>query len=285
VSNTKGKGGISKRAWPAPRSQKWRPISCFAPSNEAEETEPRLNGKGVGMRLHQVDVVIEPDEVEARLAALGLDRRTVVGAVERGEAARNTCTANDPPATPGLTAWFRTVRALRDLLLPVGWKRNNDRNFPTVVRPDGCLRIAVATGDKNVGDPSAEPKTRSPKGPLMELAVARNHEMPEQTSFFATLGLPEEDEEDEEDVLEEEVGQDVENEVPVGPNCETWVLLIRRTKREVRCELSLPAGLGANNRVTSWTTRIVLPSIPREPEPKIPLQDRGSDIDVPVVRK
>jgi hypothetical protein len=41
----------------------------------------------------------------------------------------------------------------------------------------------------------------------------------------------------------------------------TWILLIHRAKNEVRSELSLPAAIGDDGRIDSWSERIILPVI------------------------
>ena len=61
-----------------------------------------------------------------------------------------------PPTTRriyrGLALWGETVRTLRDQLAPAGWKPEEADNFPTVVRGDGALAIAVASGSAGHGE-------------------------------------------------------------------------------------------------------------------------------------
>ena len=80
--------------------------------------------------------------VDERLEALGISRQILYDAIMAGEAARATCTSNDPPILPGLLAWGRTVRALGELLAPLGWKRRDEGNYSTI--EDGRLGIAIA---------------------------------------------------------------------------------------------------------------------------------------------
>ena len=59
----------------------------------------------------------------------------------------------------------------------------------------------------------------------------------------------------------------------------TWVLLIARVGDEARCELSLPAEIGDDERIEGWTERLILDpirvdgaaqvSITLEPTPEI----------------
>jgi hypothetical protein len=58
-------------------------------------------------------------EVTDALSGLGLSYDILSEAVLEGESARNSCTANDPPCAPGFVAWSNTVRALRDILIPI----------------------------------------------------------------------------------------------------------------------------------------------------------------------
>ena len=104
-------------------------------------------------------------EVTNALTELGLTNEILREAILTGEAARDNCTANDPPSAPGFAAWARTVRALREILLPNNWSKNDDNNLSTVVSPDGSFAIAVVTGDEGSGQAGAKPQTKYPKGP------------------------------------------------------------------------------------------------------------------------
>jgi hypothetical protein len=84
-------------------------------------------------------VLHDPAEVVDRLAQLGLTADVLRDAVAMGEAARNSCTDNDPLIAPSLFAWVRTTRGLRDGLAPKGWQRSRDGGLETVVAPDGKL--------------------------------------------------------------------------------------------------------------------------------------------------
>lgn len=66
----------------------------------------------------ELSVVFEPAAVAGALARLGLRREVLVEAVLAGEAARDSCTANDPLIAPGFMSWARTTRGLREQLVP-----------------------------------------------------------------------------------------------------------------------------------------------------------------------
>src|SRR5689334_19316059 len=103
-------------------------------------------------------------EVVDALAQMGLTVENLTEAILRGEIARDSCTANDAPGAPGFYAWNGTVRALRDILMPDGWDRNDDVCYSRVISPDKSIAIAVVTGDDGTGKRDACPKTKYPKG-------------------------------------------------------------------------------------------------------------------------
>jgi hypothetical protein len=119
-------------------------------------------------------VKTSPIEVVNALAQLGLTTEILQEAILRGEFARDSCTANDAPGAPGYYAWNGTVRALRDILMPQGWARNDDICYSRVISPDKSLAIAVCTGDAGTGDKNANPKTKYVKGTATQAAVSIN---------------------------------------------------------------------------------------------------------------
>ena len=177
-----------------------------------------------------------------------------------GEAARNSCTANDPVITPGFLAWARTTRGLRELLAPAGWQRSSEGGLETVVAPDGKLAVAVATGDEATGQPDNSPKTKYSKGPATVAAIEQN-----QLSLFADL----------EPVVPG----------PVPTDRVTWLLLIARGVDEVRCELSLPQAIGDDGKIESWSERIILAPVGRDGEPTVTPADQEPDVVVEVSRR
>lgn len=204
----------------------------------------------------------EPLDVQSRLAQLGLLEEELIDAVERGAVRRRECTPNHPASFAGLEAWGWTVCYLRDALVPKGWARLEEGNWPVTVHPNRRMVIAVATGDENTGSLSATPMTKSPKGPNTVQAIAVNQA---QISLFPDLFFDQTG--DEEDRL-------------------TWLLLISSYKGKVRCELSLP--LTCNGKVDGWKERIILRDIDLDPEANItalPLLPDQPDIDVPLARR
>ncbi|HEX8138693.1 MAG TPA: hypothetical protein VF544_14095 [Pyrinomonadaceae bacterium] len=196
------------------------------------------------------------------LAELGLSEKIVREVILDGEAARNSCTANDAPCIPGIIAWGRSVRSLRDNLIPKGWEKNNEDNFPTVVSPNGKIAIAVATGDEGTGQEKANPKTKYPKGVAAEEAINRN-----LNSLFA------------------EVRAAAQAEKDKRSNRQTWILLKHREKDTVFSELSLPASMTKDEQVKNWLTRIILEPIKTDPNVEVQDDSTAEPIDVPVRRR
>ncbi len=212
-----------------------------------------------------VTVRVEVGEVRSRLAELGLEETSIAEVVRRGYGVFISCTANDPPLFPGFAAWAQMVRALREYLRPQQWERSDENNYSLVVNATGTMAIAVATGDDATGNPEATPTTKSSKGPSTVEAVTSNQ-------FQLRLDFP-----------------PVPVPAPARPfeaddKRMTWILLVHRGMNEVRCELSLPRSMGADGRIDSWQERIILGSIPVDPElleitpPQPPLPDINVDV-------
>lgn len=210
-------------------------------------------------------VYSETLDIETRLRELGLSADVLREAIKRGEAHRSGCTRNDPLSFPGIAAWARTVRSLRELLIPQGWLRSDENKIPLIIDPLGRLAIAVATGNSDTGSAETSSKTKYPKGPATMAAVAKNAE---QLAF---------------DFYE----QSIRIQPKRTSDCLTWVLLFRRCSGEIRCELSLPSKIGEDGRVVDWVERIILPPISLDDGsgPKIYEEEAAEDIVVEVSRR
>lgn len=194
----------------------------------------------------QQRVVHQVIEVQTRLAELGIDPEALAQVIKRGYVAFTLCTVNDPPLFPGFAAWAQTVRALREYLVPQGWRRCDENNYSLVINPTEDMAIAVATGDECTGRVDAVPTTRSSKGPSTVEAVVAN-----QAQLTFAFDEPESLVADESDE-------------PVSERM-TWLLLVHRGEGEVRSELSLPLSIGTDGRIESWQERIILGSMPTDP--------------------
>ena len=181
-------------------------------------------------------------DVGNRLADFGLDEEPLRDVVRRGHLAYITCTANHPPLIPPILAWGETVSALREYVLPLGWRRSDENNYSVVIDSKDQVVIAVATGDEGTGRTDALPSNKARKGPSTIDAVKTNQL---QLVFIEQESSP----------------------APVKPfdsNIErmTWVLLIHRAVDEVRCELSLPFSMAQDGHIDQWRERILLKSVP-----------------------
>lgn len=179
-----------------------------------------------------LEVVTDESEVEGALQERGISLEILHAALEAGASASALCTPNHPRIYRGLARWGETVRSLRDQLAPAGWEPEEADNFPTVVRGDGALAIAVASGNADTGKADGHPTTRHAKGPVMHQCVETNLYLP-----FG--GLP----------------QDLNAPPPI------WLLLHYRAEGELRAELSFPVSIDGSGFVTAWGTRLILPPI------------------------
>src|SRR5438445_10432934 len=184
----------------------------------------------------------EPGDLRLRLTELGLDANALKETVRRGQLAFISCTANHPPQFPGMAAWAETVRALREYVVPLGWRRSNDNNYALAVDPEGLVAIAVATGNDGTGRADVTPSTNARKGPSTLEAIGVNQL---QFGFM-----------DDHPVRPAPASSDG-NDYRM-----TWIFLIHRAQNEVRCELSLPSSIGEDGHIDGWRERILLGSIP-----------------------
>lgn len=123
-------------------------------------------------------VRVEEREREDRLADLGLSHALLMEVVDACAAADGDCTANDPPMARGLKVYFAGVRRLRELLVPVGWEKDDTGGFSTVVNHDLRIRLAFMNTDEGTCNAAALlPVNRSRKGPNSERAASANQLM------------------------------------------------------------------------------------------------------------
>jgi len=206
-----------------------------------------------------------PDDVRARLAALGLRLEVLDECIMDGRISRAGCTDNDPPSFPGTTMWAVITRSLRVRMASEGWEKSDEDNYSIVLNAPRTLAIAVATGDEATGRKNQEPHTKYPKGPATRAAVEANKL---QLDLFTPA---------------EPVPVIREAKEPL-----TWILLVRPVGSEAYAELSLPLIIGDGGRIEKWRERILLPLSRRgddgsrirrrPPEP-------GPDIEVAVTRR
>ncbi len=191
-------------------------------------------------------LLIDPVDVHSRLYDLQLTEECLLDALSAGLAAKAACTANHPSNFRGLAMWAEIVRRLRDTLLPTGWNSAEVKGLPLVVRADGLVAIAVASGDDSTGsiEDSVVPSTRYPKGLATLEVVARNQMLPfDHIPELAQSGVP----------------------------TSTWFLLHYRRGDEVICELSHPVSM-ENGFVNEWDERVILGPLSVDPA-RMPVLD------------
>jgi hypothetical protein len=197
-----------------------------------------------------------------RLSELGLTTDVFEHVLRGADAEARTYTLLDPPNMQGMARYSRTVRLLRERLLPLGWVYDNPRNLARTVSPDRRVAIIATLGDAGTGVPDLVPSTRYGKGIATIEAVSRN---------FLQLTLP----------------IDLGDEDPVDADTDgtvTWILLYTVADTEIRAELSLPDSM-VDGYVDTWIERIILPRVPLEPESSLVPVEPIADPDVVVTRR
>ncbi len=201
-------------------------------------------------------------DVQNRLAEFNLSVDSLQEAVQAGHLGFISCTENDPPTVRGLIAWAYTLRRLREILIPAGWKRDDAQNFSRTFSKESKINILVATGDKGTGRVNLHPRTKSPKGQLTELAVSHNI----QHAFDGFLP------------------REKSERLSLSVYGMTWILLAYISVTEVRAELSLPSNI-EDGHILAWEERIILPRIEVDPdslEVSSTDNDPGPEFNVPV---
>ncbi len=216
-----------------------------------------------------MDTIVHSDEsaVTRRLGELGLTQEILTNAVIAAYQAWSNCTDFDPSMYRGLTIWAVAVRHLRLGLVPEKWQAKNEANYSITISPDGRIAIAVATGDEGTGIAQGFPTTQSSKGPrTMDALAANNRQLGFEFRFPDGNTPP------------------LLDPATFGERA-TWLLLIHRSNKELRAELSHPLGFDNNLRVSGWKERLLLPPIDIEQLASFQPGERKQPIDIPVRRK
>ena len=212
--------------------------------------------------LNSTVIVSEPESVSARLPELGLREEILLEAIYQAHLYRTRLTPNHPKIFPGLEMWGWAVASLREQLRPLGWEPIDVSNYALTVHKDLGIAIAIASGDENTGSRTANSSNRSRKGQSTIDAVEMNY----QADMFSEL-LPE--------APTETDRQD------------TWVLLhfTDTVSNELKIELSRPSMIGDDGRISAWSERIILRSVPLDGDLVNVTPPQGPDIDFEVRRK
>lgn len=207
------------------------------------------------------DIISADFVVDTELSSLGLSKSILQDAVLRGQLAKRSVTKNHPPIAGGSMAYFETVCALRDKLLPLGWVTDNSNNLCITRHASGECDLIVSTGDQNTGRANGHPTTKNPKGNLAKNYIENN-----QLSFLGQ----------EFDVV---VDNSVHN---------TWMLIyfFDHEEDEVRLELSIPTSIDEQGYVTQWQKRILIEPISFEQAPNVGNfePEYGPDVNIDVTK-
>jgi hypothetical protein len=207
----------------------------------------------------------EPEDVSSQLERFGLSKEIVRDALSRAEAYAADCTEHDPPMSSGFYRWGKSIRFLRDLLVPQGWVSRNEKLF-TVDNDRMGIAITVSSGDDATGDPDRSPSTKYPRGAASIFAIGANDQ--------GVFNLP--------DFEYIKKAQEAKRN---KARLNTWWLLVYRTKTGARCELSLPVAVSSTGQITRWKERIILGDIDYGPGATItdlPSYDSGPGFDIEV---
>jgi len=206
-------------------------------------SEFKLSASNDTVRL--ATIVDEPAQAEARMRMLHPDlspdlfRDAILGGLSR----RNEVTRASAPTAAGVQQWFGTVEGLRTLLASARWHIHEQQNCPFISSPDRLTSIVVMTGSSETGKKGFEdPTNQAEKGAVAESFVQKNH----QLELFNRASF--------------RLAKNHQQETQV------WALLYHYDKglNEVRFELSLPTGF-SNKKITHWGERVLLGSIPNNP--------------------
>ncbi len=171
-----------------------------------------------------------------------------------------SCTSLDAPTRRQTEVYFEAVRLLREWLVPLGWEFDNADQQPRVFHRSRGWRSSSPAA---TATPARRSRTRAARAKgeatLATIAVNQNQ------MAFDFAGAAQDD---------------------AALLCTTHVLLVNVDVHALSAELSVPAAMDASGHVDSWTSRILLPSVNREPEPILGAgQGDGPVFDVAVQRR
>ncbi len=184
-------------------------------------------------------VFYQPEDVQPKLAEMGLTAEVLQETVGQAALARIEVTPHSPRTAGGSMQWFAGVASLRDQLIPLGWEPINEDNQGLVFNKKLGIVLTVAGGDADTGISKGFPTTRSKKGPRTKEAIDRN-----QIQIFPEyFRLP--------------ISERIRN---IGT---LWMLLVHVSPQhqQVRAELSRPVRYDGAGRPRDFQPRIILAPI------------------------
>ncbi len=217
------------------------------------------------------------EDVQTKLEKMDLTIEDLQEAARANFLAQASCTPNDAPTAAGVSGWIASVRHLREFLTVKGWKKENIKNSPRLIHPNGEFSIMFATGDDSTGNPIFDPKTKSNKGRTTRDSVNDNFR---QASLFDLEMIPHV-------VPLNKFKQEILKMKP------TWVFLIHvqidqnidDPKHILRCELSLPTFMDDAGYISGWSERIIIPEIDISIDPMDKKTEFAPDQEIVLKRK
>lgn len=193
--------------------------------------------------------VFRGETAEMRLQVYGLESRGLRQVVEYGEMARATTTRNDAGIYRALTPYGGRTRHFRDIHVPRGWKALESLGQSWTISPDGRYRVITLGGDSTTGCDIAGTAPQPSSG--IRLQLSRLIQLNNSILEFA--------------FIEETFGRSGGGRAAPAPV--TLILLVHRDRasREIRSELSIPAGTAGPQARCYYAERILLAPIPMGP--------------------
>ena len=114
----------------------------------------------------------DPEAMADRLAAFSLTEQDAFEVVWAALQARRDTTENHAANAAGTYAYHEGLRALRDILLPKGWVRDNELNIESVI--DLGLGVRIVFQNVDVATQDRPPRAISGKGPAAERMVDKS---------------------------------------------------------------------------------------------------------------
>lgn len=227
--------------------------------------------------MRQIIIHKEAHDVETRLDELNLDIKDLQEAAHANFLAQASCTPNDAPTAAGISGWIASVRVLREFLTVKGWARENIKNSPRLIHPEGSFSIMFATGDDATGNPILNPKTKSNKGKTTRDSVNDNT----RGDFLF-----------EADMIPQVIPFNKFKEETTSKN-ETWVFLVHvqidhnanNPRHILRCELSKPTHMDDAGYISGWSERIIIPEIDIDVDPTDKKTEFAPDQEIVLQRK
>lgn len=119
-----------------------------------------------------------PRECDRRLAQYFNSRRGQwIEVVKAMVAARGSCTADNPKASPGYFAWDAGITRMRQIFRREGWDVGDDNGIEHIINREFRKKITVMNADAGVCDLNRSPRNRTLKGPAAEKITDLNNQL------------------------------------------------------------------------------------------------------------